>query len=309
MGITIHDLLEAGVHFGHQTRRWNPKMKSYIFGNRNGIHIFDLGKSMVGLNNACKFLYEKVAKGGDVLWVGTKRQAQELVKEAAERSGQHAITQRWMGGTLTNIETIRKSVAKLSKFRKWEEDGTLAAMKKKEAGRIRREAVKLESSISGIMGMGRIPSCIVVIDTVKEHLAIKEANALGIPVVAILDTNSDPDLVQYGIPGNDDAVRSLQVLIGQLSEACYMGKGISDKHNEERKATRSKDEGERKARADKGEQAPRGERRERAPAGDRAPRAPAGDRAPRAPAGDRAPRAPAGDRAPRAAKTGEAKAE
>jgi len=251
MSIKITDLLEAGVHFGHQTRRWNPKMKPYIYGSRNGIHIFDLSKTMVALNNACKFLYSTVADGGDVLFIGTKRQSQEIVEEAAKASNMHYISYRWLGGTLTNLTTIRKSVAKLKKYTKMEEDGTLDAMKKKEASQIRREKTKLENSLSGIIDLQRPPAVVVIVDINKEHIAIKEAHSLNIPVVAILDSNSNPDSVSYGIPGNDDAVRSVQVIFDQLSAAVVAGKGIADAKAAE-KAKEDKIKAE-KAKAEKAE--------------------------------------------------------
>ena len=247
MSIKITDLLEAGVHFGHQTRRWNPKMKPYIYGSRNGIHIFDLSKTMVALNNACKFLYSTVAEGGDVLFIGTKRQSQDIVREIAEKSNMHYITQRWMGGTLTNLTTIRKSVSKLKQYNKMEEDGTLDKMKKKHASQIRREQGKLDSALSGISNMHKAPAVVVIVDINKEHIAVKEAKTLGIPVVSILDSNSNPDLVSYGIPGNDDAVRSVQVIFDQISAAVVAGKGIADA-----KAVEKKKEAEAaKAKADK----------------------------------------------------------
>ena len=259
MAISVQDLLEAGVHFGHQTKRWNPKMKSYIFGSRNGIHIFDLGKSMYCLNEACKFLYKEVAKGGEVLFVGTKRQAQELVEEAATRDSMHFITHRWLGGTLTNLETIRKSIAKLGKLQKMEEDGTFDKMKKKESSRLRREMNKLNRQLRGIINMKKLPSVMVVLDIVKEHIAVKEAQILGIPIVAIIDSNCDPDLVDYGVPGNDDAVRSLKVITDQFSAAIHAGKGIADqkaaekaKEEAEKKAARQKEKAEKaKAAAEK----------------------------------------------------------
>ena len=251
MSIKITDLLEAGVHFGHQTRRWNPKMKPYIYGSRNGIHIFDLSKTMVALNNACKFLYSTVADGGDVLFIGTKRQSQEIVEEAAKASNMHYISYRWLGGTLTNLTTIRKSVAKLKKYTKMEEDGTLDAMKKKAASQIRREKTKLENSLSGIVDLQKPPAVVVIVDINKEHIAIKEAQSLGIPVVAILDSNSNPDTVAYGIPGNDDAVRSVQVIFDQLSAAVVAGKGIADAKAAE-KAKEDKIKAE-KAKAEKAE--------------------------------------------------------
>ena len=247
MAITVQDLLEAGVHFGHQTKRWNPKMKKYIFGSRNGIHIFDLGKTMYCLNEACKYLYKSVAKGGDVLFVGTKRQAQELVEEAAKRDNMHYITHRWLGGTLTNLDTIRKSIAKLGKLQKMEEDGTFDKMKKKESSRLRREMNKLDRQLCGIINMKKKPAVMIVVDVVKEHIAVKEANILGIPVVALIDSNVDPDLVEYGIPGNDDAVRSLKVVVDQLSAAIHAGKGIADKKAAEMAAKRAKEEDEKRA--------------------------------------------------------------
>ena len=257
MAITVQDLLEAGVHFGHQTKRWNPKMKKFIFGARNGIHIFDLGKTMYCLNEACKFVYKEVAKGGDVLFVGTKRQAQELVQEAAERDSMHYITHRWLGGTLTNLETIRKSMTKLTKLQKMEEDGTLDKMKKKESSRLRREMNKLDRQLCGIMSMKKKPAVMIVFDVVKEHIAVKEANILGIPVVAIIDSNVDPDLIDYGIPGNDDAVRSLKVIADQLSAAIHAGKGIADQKAAEAAAAKAKADKEAKAKreAEKAEKA------------------------------------------------------
>ena len=247
MSITVQDLLEAGVHFGHQTKRWNPKMKPYIFGARNGIHIFDLGKTMYCLNEACKFIYKETANGGDVLFVGTKRQAQELVQESATRDNMHYISHRWLGGTLTNLETIRKSISKLAKLKRMEEDGSFDKMKKKESSRLRREMVKLDRQLCGIIHMKKKPAVMVVIDLVKEHLAVKEANILGIPVVAIIDSNVDPDLVEYGIPGNDDAVRSLKVIFEQLSAAIHAGKGIADQKAAEVAAKKAKEEEKRKS--------------------------------------------------------------
>ena len=247
MAITVQDLLEAGVHFGHQTKRWNPKMKPFIFGARNGIHIFDLGKTMYCLNEACKFLYKSVAQGGDVLFVGTKRQAQELIQDAATRDNMHYITHRWLGGTLTNLDTIRKSIAKLGKLQKMEEDGTFDKMKKKESSRLRREMNKLERQLCGIINMKKKPAVMIVVDVVKEHIAVKEANILGIPVVGLIDSNVDPDLIAYGIPGNDDAVRSLKVVLDQLSAAIHAGKGIADKKAAEVAAKRAKEEEEKKA--------------------------------------------------------------
>lgn len=255
--VTIHDFVDAGVHFGHQTKRWNPKMKKHIFGARNGVHIFDLGKTLVALNDACKFLYKTVAEGGDVLFVGTKRQAQDVIVEVADRSSMHYMNHRWLGGTLTNLPTIRKSVAKLEKIEKQEESGELDKMKKSESSKLRREQSKLNRSLGGVRSLKKAPAALVVVDTVKEHIAIKEANRLGIPVVAIIDSNSNPDDIQYGIPGNDDAVRSIKIILDQLSEAVFAGKGIADQKAEEERVKREKEKAEEKARKE-------AERKERA---------------------------------------------
>ena len=246
--VTIHDFVDAGVHFGHQTKRWNPKMKKYIFGARNGVHIFDLGKTLVSLNDACKFLYKTVAEGGDVLFVGTKRQAQDVIVEVADRSAMHYMNHRWLGGTLTNLPTIRKSIAKLEKIENQEETGELDKMKKSESSKLRREQTKLNRSLGGVRSLKKAPAALVVVDTVKEHIAIKEANRLGIPVVAIIDSNSNPDQIDFGIPGNDDAVRSIKIILDQLSEAVFAGKGIADQKAEEERVKREKEKAEEKAR-------------------------------------------------------------
>ena len=278
MAITVQDLLEAGVHFGHQTKRWNPKMKPYIFGSRNGIHIFDLGKSMYCLNEACKFLYKEVAAGGEILFVGTKRQAQELVEDSAARDKMHYITHRWLGGTLTNLETIRKSITKLGKLQKMEEDGSLDKMKKKESSRLRREMNKLDRQLCGIITMKKIPAVMVVLDIVKEHIAIKEAQILGIPIVAIIDSNCDPDLVDYGVPGNDDAVRSIKVVMEQFSAAIHAGKGIADQKAAEKAAEKAKEDADKrekqqKEKAEKAKAAAEEAKAKKAPAKKEAPKA------------------------------------
>ena len=223
-------------------------MKNYIFGARNGVHIFDLGKTLVSLNEACKFLYKTVAEGGDVLFVGTKRQAQDVIVEVADRSSMHYMNHRWLGGTLTNLPTIRKSIAKLEKIEKQEESGELDKMKKSESSKLRREQTKLNRSLGGVRSLKKAPAALVVVDTVKEHIAIKEANRLGIPVVAIIDSNSNPDQIDFGIPGNDDAVRSIKIILDQLSEAVFAGKGIADQKAEEERVKREKEKAEEKAR-------------------------------------------------------------
>ena len=211
--ITIQDLLNAGVHFGHQTKRWNPKMKKYIFGARNGIYIFDLTKTMYQLENACKFIFETVVDGGEILFVGTKRQAQETIKAAAESIEMHYVCERWLGGTLTNNQTIRKSISQMETINKSEETGELETLPKKEASSYRRKLHKLSRNLSGIVNMRSKPKVLVVVDVKYEDIAVKEANRLGIPVVGIVDTNCNPDNIDYVIPGNDDAHRSIKILI------------------------------------------------------------------------------------------------
>lgn len=207
---TMRQLLEAGIHFGHHTRRWNPKMRSYIFGVRNGIHIIDLQQTVPLLNNALKSLHGIVSEGGRVLFVGTKRQAQDVVKDAAKRCGQYYVNERWLGGMLTNWKTITKSINRLSEVETIL-NGDTAGYTKKEILMMTRERDKLESAIGGIRDMGGTPEAIVIIDTNKEDIAILEAKKLGIPVFAIIDTNSDPDKIDFPIPGNDDAIRAIQL--------------------------------------------------------------------------------------------------
>ncbi len=207
---TMRQLLEAGIHFGHHTRRWNPKMRSYIFGVRNGIHIIDLQQTVPLLNNALKSLHGIVSDGGRVLFVGTKRQAQDVVKDAAKRCGQYYVNERWLGGMLTNWKTITKSINRLSEVETIL-NGDTAGYTKKEILMMTRERDKLESAIGGIRDMGGTPEAIVIIDTNKEDIAILEAKKLGIPVFAIIDTNSDPDKIDFPIPGNDDAIRAIQL--------------------------------------------------------------------------------------------------
>jgi small subunit ribosomal protein S2 len=210
--------LEAGCHFGHQTKRWNPKMKQYIFEARNGIHVIDLAKSADLLQEACEFLRKTTLKGGKVLWVGTKKQAQETVREAAAATQMFSVTERWVGGTLTNLSTIRRSVKRLLYIVDLEKTGDINKMPKKEVASLRREAVRLHKNLDGIVGMEKLPAAMVVIDIKREDNAIHEANRLGVPVVALVDTNCDPDLVQYPIPSNDDAIRAIKLVIQSLTE-------------------------------------------------------------------------------------------
>ncbi|MFO1478011.1 MAG: 30S ribosomal protein S2 [Verrucomicrobiota bacterium] len=218
ISIGVKELLEAGVHFGHQTKRWNPKMKPFIFDARNGIHIIDLSKTLGRLEAACDFLATTVGKGGRVLFVGTKKQAQQAIKETAKECGQYYVTERWLGGTLTNFQTIKRSIARLKQIEKMEADGSLANYVKQEQSVIRREAARLIKYFDGIRGMDKYPGAMFVVDIKREHNAVAEARRLKIPVVAIVDTNCDPDLVDYPIAGNDDAIRSIRVILSTIGQ-------------------------------------------------------------------------------------------
>ncbi len=226
MSVTVNmkQLLEAGVHYGHQTRRWNPKMGQYIFGQRNGIHIIDLQKTVKMFQKATDFLEATTAKGGHVLFVGTKRLARDLVQDESRRTGQYFINHRWLGGTLTNFQTIRQSIHRLRKIEKMSQDGTFAKLTKKEVLNLTREREKLDLVLGGIKDMPGLPSAIFIVDAHKETIAILEAKRLGIPVVAIADTNADPTLIDYPIPGNDDSLRSLELFISTSAQACAEGK-------------------------------------------------------------------------------------
>ncbi len=223
--ITMKQLLEAGVHFGHQTKRWNPKMKPYIFGARNGIYIIDLQKTVGLARNALRFVSDAVARGGSVLFIGTKKQAQDAIREEAARSGMFYVTNRWLGGTLTNFKTVKQGIDRLKTIEKMKEDGTYERLPKKEVAALEREREKLEKNLGGIKELTRLPSALFVIDTKKEHIAVHEANRLGIPVVAVVDTNCDPEGIDYVIPGNDDAIRSIRLFTGKIAEACIEGRG------------------------------------------------------------------------------------
>lgn len=213
ISIGIKELLDAGVHFGHQTKRWNPKMKPYIFDARNGIHIIDLSKSLSQLEAACDFLRATVSKGGSVLFVGTKKQAQEAVKESAKSCGQLYVTERWLGGTLTNFNTVKRSINRLKQIEKWETDGTMNKYVKQEQSMYRREAARLFKNLDGIRSMDKYPAAIFVVDIKREHNAVAEGRRLKIPIVAIVDTNCDPELVDYPIAANDDAIRSVRLIL------------------------------------------------------------------------------------------------
>ena len=205
-------LLEAGVHFGHQTKKWNPKMKPYIYGEKNGIYIVDLEKTMALLTRACNFIRDTAATGAPILLVGTKPQAQPVIEEEAKRCGMYYVNHRWLGGMLTNYATIRNSVRRYKALIQMRQDGTFELLKKKEVSELEKEIARLEKNLAGVTAMEKLPGALFVIDAKNEQIGIKEANRLGIPVVAIVDTDSDPDLVQYPIPGNDDAIRSIKLL-------------------------------------------------------------------------------------------------
>jgi small subunit ribosomal protein S2 len=222
--VSMKQLLEAGVHFGHQTRRWNPKMKPYIFLERNGIYIIDLQKTVRMLEEAYDFMRATAQSGGRVLFVGTKKQAQEAVELEAKRCGEFYVNQRWLGGTLTNFSTIRRRIQRLMELEEWETTGYLERLPKKEAALLMKDKAKLEKYFSGIKGMQDLPDVMFVVDPRKEHIAVLEARRLEIPVVAIVDTNCDPDEIDYVIPGNDDAIRSVKLISSKMADAILEGK-------------------------------------------------------------------------------------
>jgi len=223
------ELLEAGVHFGHQTKRWNPKMKPYIFEQRNSIYIINLSETVRQLHAATEFLSGKAREGGKILFIGCKKQAQEAVKEAAQACGQFYVNQRWLGGTLTNLSTIRKSVGRLTYLEQIEQSPEYSQMGKQELSALRREAEKLRRNLEGIRTMSSLPDALVIIDTQRESIAVAEAIRLRIPTVAIVDTNADPDLVSYPIAGNDDAIRAIRVILQKLVDAIYTGSHENEK--------------------------------------------------------------------------------
>jgi small subunit ribosomal protein S2 len=246
--ITMKELLEAGVHFGHQTRRWNPKMKEYIFGERNGIHIIDLQKTLKMFREASRFVTEISSHGRTVLFVGTKRQAQEAVVEEAQRCGAPYVTERWLGGLLTNFVTIRRSLERLRELEMMSADGRHEQLTKKEVAHLEKERGKLEKSLRGIKTMKTLPDAVFIIDTRKEAIAVAEARKLKIPVIGIVDTNCDPDEVDYVIPGNDDALRSIKLFAGRMADALITGRQLREAKMAEQlaaeKAAAPADEGE-----------------------------------------------------------------
>lgn len=227
--VTMKELLEAGVHFGHQTKRWNPKMKNYIFGARNGIYIIDLQKTIRLFEKAAAFVRETAARGEPILFVGTKRQAQDVIAEEARRCGAFYVDKRWLGGMLTNFRTMLSNVARLKKIELMKEDGSMEALPKKEGLKLEKERAKLERILAGIKEMDRLPGAVFVIDTRKEKTAVRETQKLGIPVVAVVDTNCDPDGIDFVIPGNDDAIRAIKLLSSKIADAVLAGTMIREK--------------------------------------------------------------------------------
>lgn len=234
--ISMKLLLEAGVHFGHQTRKWNPKMKPYIFGARNGIYIIDLQNTAKLLKEAYNFVVRTVSEGGTVLFVGTKKQAQDSIVEEAERCGMYYVNNRWLGGTLTNFQTIKKRINRLKELEDMKRDGSFSRYTKKEIIRMEKELAKLETNLGGIKNMDESPSALFVVDTRKEAIALREGQKLGIPIIAIVDTNGDPEDIDYLIPGNDDAIRSIRLLTSIIADACIEG------HNEREAKLRAEEE-------------------------------------------------------------------
>ena len=226
--VTMKELLEAGVHFGHQTRRWNPKMAPYIFGARNGIHIIDLQKTVQFFKTAYNYVVERVADGGLVLFVGTKKQAQDAIAEEAKRCGMFYVNHRWLGGMLTNFSTISRSIARLKEFEAMKEDGSLRRFPKKEVLMMEKKAAKLERSLGGIKNMGRLPDIVYVVDPRKEDIAVMEARKVHVPLVSIVDSNCDPTEVDYPIPGNDDAIRAIRLLTARVADAVLEGKKLAE---------------------------------------------------------------------------------
>ena len=236
ISIGVKELLDAGVHFGHQTKRWNPKMKPFIFDARNGIHIIDLSKTLDQLEAACNFLAQAVSKGGKVLFVGTKKQAQQAIKQTAKETGQFFVTERWLGGTLTNYATIKRSIGRLKEIEKMEADGSINKYVKQEQSVIRREAARLTKFFEGIHSMDKLPGAMFVVDIKRERNAVAEARRLKIPVVAMVDTNCDPDLVDLPIAGNDDAIRSVRLILALISQTVMQAQAEYETKYARRKA-------------------------------------------------------------------------
>lgn len=226
--LNMKELLESGVHFGHQTRRWNPKMKPYIFGSRNGIHIIDLQKTVKLFNGIHDFIVRTVSEGYPILFVGTKKQSHDAIIEESERCGMFHVVNRWLGGTLTNFQTIKRSINRLKDLDKMIEDGSINRYTKKEALKMEKELIKLEKNLGGIKNMDELPGAVFIVDPKREHIAVKEVKKMGIPVIAITDTNCDPDDIDYIIPGNDDAIRSIRLICSKIADACIAGHNLAE---------------------------------------------------------------------------------
>ncbi len=267
--VGMKQLLEAGVHFGHQTRRWNPKMKPFIFGARNGIYIIDLQRTVRLFNTAYQFVVDTVAAGESVLFVGTKQQARDTIQEEADRCGMYFVNQRWLGGMLTNFKTIKQRIDRLKELDAMVEDGSINRFPKKEILGLQREREKLERNLGGIKKMNRLPGALFVVDTQRENIAVMEANRLGIPVVAIVDTNCDPDVIDYPIPGNDDAIRAIRLVTSKIADACIEGR---EKFSEVQQADRGQGDRTRGSpcRTDSGTGRKRSGRGDHKPCADRA---------------------------------------
>jgi small subunit ribosomal protein S2 len=248
-GIALKDLLEAGVHFGHQTKRWNPKMKSYIFGERNGIYIIDLAKTAKLFREAEQFATHLAAEGRSVLFVGTKRQAQDAIAEEARRCDMFFVNQRWLGGLLTNFSTIQRSLARLRDLEAMETDGRYETLSKKEIAQLEKEKKKLQKNLEGIRNMARLPDALFVVDTRKEKIAVDEARKLKIPVIGVVDTNCDPDEVDYVIPGNDDALRAIRLFASKVADAVISGRGVRESAQAEEGGDGGDDDRSRRSRA------------------------------------------------------------
>ncbi|MFH0764049.1 MAG: 30S ribosomal protein S2 [Candidatus Omnitrophota bacterium] len=245
----VKNLLEAGVHFGHETKRWNPKMKKFIFGEKNGIYIIDLAQTEEAIIKACNFLKSVAQAGGYILFVGTKKQAQDIIASEAARCEMPYVNHRWLGGMLTNFQTIKKSIRRLEELERIKEDGTLAKLSKKEASQLNKEMFKLNKNLEGVRSMDKLPKAMFIIDSKKEDIAVKEAKILGIPVVALVDTNSDPDPITYVIPGNDDAIRSIKLVTAVIADTVVEGRqafaaGEAKTRKELEEAAEAEEEGE-----------------------------------------------------------------
>lgn len=254
--IGVREMMEAGVHYGHQTRRWNPRMKPFIYGARNGVHIIDLQHTVKAFRRAYNFLVNTVAAGKPVLFVGTKKQAAEVIREEAARCNQFFVTNRWLGGTLTNFNTVKTSIERLHSLEKMGTDGTFERLSKKEVIELAREREKLEKSLGGIKEMGGLPGAVFIVDVVKEHIAVAEARKLEIPVVAVVDTNCNPDLIEYAVPGNDDAIRSIRLFAAKVADACIVGSKLARERAVESRA-QEPDPGQETIRVSSGGEGPK----------------------------------------------------